>query len=536
MAETSFDRDRSHSSSTSSAAVSSFTSSPEHPAHREGPIAQAAQRIWRKLHLRFPNLFRSPDREEREYLRHRDAEDNLASRVPSDERLRQVALWGVEVFGPAEADRLYSAITRLGWNDERLFGLNTDPPGSWIGEQRTYGIEGSLNLGVIERPGKSRFLPRGRHAQLPDAVDYAHGWVYQLSPSVTAICICFVLTDVASNAYQAEINLDRKTVHKPREGGYRSYNVEHAKRRAVDVARIKLRAVVTEWFAENLPGLFSVASDGSRLPTAELLTTLNQSLLDAKRTRIEPDWIQLATPRGHSEVWTLKSFEGLKLCWPNFEGDLRYHGVVNLQVGLLTAEHLKYRGDPCDAVHAAFVDDHVRGILVNFAAIAALREITRHLRITPGILSADTASRKGTVKTLERIRVFFDDSVGVPAFTSELAAKSEHVHSYRWDCSEFQKIPLRPDEQPIQIAESLRSRTHYLASRACSLERETREQLEQISAILSTRENIRTQARMELVTVGVAIVSIVSLAVAVMSVDRFASYINRQVERLYTPE
>ena len=130
--------------------------------------------VWKRLHHRFPNWVPSPYREDREYLRHRDIEDNLKSRIPPDESLRQIALWAVEIFGPAEADKLHSALTKLGWNEDRLFGFNADP-GSWINEQRKYGTVGSLNLGVIERPGKSLFLPRGRHAPLPDAVDYAHG-------------------------------------------------------------------------------------------------------------------------------------------------------------------------------------------------------------------------------------------------------------------------------------------------------------------------------------------------------------------------
>lgn len=441
----------------------------------------------------------------------------------------------MEIFGPAEAESLRSAMQRLGWNDDRLFGFNSSP-GSWIGEQRTYGTEGSLNLGVIERPGKSRFLPRGRQAPLDESVDYAYGWVYQLSPSITAVILCFVLKGTESSAYQSEINLDRRTWHEPLENGYRSYDVEHAKRRAVDLARIRSRAIVTDWFATHLPGRFSLATDGNRLPTAELLTTVGRSLFGSVRESLEPDWAQLTSPRGFRDVWALKKLEGLKLCWPDFEGDLRYHCVINLTTSLLTADHLKYRGEPSDAVHASFVDEHVRGILVNYAAIAALREIIRRLRLTPSTLPADTASRRGTVKCLEHIRTFFDRSVGIPTFTSELAAKSEKIHSYKWICAEFETTPLRTDESPIQMAEELRLRTHFLASRAQSLEKETREQLEQLSAILSTRENIRTQARMELVTIGAAIVSIASLGVAVMSVDRFATYVNQQVDRIFQPK
>jgi hypothetical protein len=465
-------------------------------------------------------------------MRRRDAEDNLSSRVPPREELRQIALWGVEIFGPAEAERLHVAMSRLGWNDEQLFGLSADP-GAWVGEQRTYGSEGSLNLGTIERPGKSRFLLRGRRAPLPESVDYAHGWVFQLSPSVTAVIICFTLKEPLTTSFQTELNLDRRTVNEPLDGGYRLNDVEHAKRKAVELARTHARALIVNWFNAHLPGLFSLAGDGNRLPTAELLTTNSQALLPDEQTTVNPDWVQLITPLGHQEVWKLNELPGLSLCWPGFEGDLRYHGVVNLQTQLLAPENFKYRGEPGDAVYTSLVDDLTRGVLVHFAAVCALREIIRRLRLTPTTLSADTSSRRGTVKCLEQIQHFFDRSVGVPAFTYELATKAENLRSFKWNCSEFQSKPWQPGEEPTQITETLRARTQHFASRAQNLERETREQLEQLSSILSTRENIRTQARMELVTFSAAVVSIASLVVAVMSVDRLSTYVNRQVERLY---
>lgn len=513
-------------------ATPSVDDAPAHPPKTESRVERILRRVWRRIHFRFPGLVPSPYRSERDYLRDQDAKHNLASRVPPDERLRQIALWGVEIYGPAEIDKLHLAMKRLGWNDERLFGFNPYP-GSWIDEQRTYGAEGNFNLGLIDRPGKSRFLLKGRPAPLPDAVDYAHGWIFQLSPSITAVILCFVLREPASDAYQMEINRDRMTVHEPLDGGYRSYDVEHAKRHAVDAARVRTRTLVTEWFTAHLPGLFSLASDGNRLPTAELLTTDSQCLLTNEHRGLEPDWIRLTSPLGHRDVWTLKSMEGIRLCWPKFDDDLRYHGIVNLRTSLLTAEHLKYRGDPSDAVHVSLVDDHIRGVLVHFAATAALREIVRRLRLAPSTLSADSTTRRGTVRCLEQIRLFFDQSVGVPAFTSELAVKSKTIHSYRWNCEDFQASGLRSGEPPTQISEALRYRTQFLASRAQRLEKETREHMEQLSGILSTRENIRTQARMELVTVGAAILSLASLVVAVMSVDRFATYVNQQVERLY---
>ncbi|WP_156939107.1 hypothetical protein [Deefgea rivuli] len=518
-----------------SSAKPAISSQPESdtPLPLRRTIDRAFQHAWRRLHVRFPQLVPTPNRGDREFLRRRDVESNLATRVPEGERLQQIAMWGIEIFGPAEADSLNAAIKHLGWHKDQPFGLNTNPA-SWINEQRTYGTEGNLNLGHIERPGESRFLLKGRTAPLPEMVDYAHGYIYQLSPSVTAVIICFVLTESAGHAYHEELNIDRKTGYGTLKDGYRYFDVEHVKRHAVGLARTKSRTQIVKWFSVHLPGFFSRAPDCNRLPTAELISTICEPLLVGVRaqTRPEADWTRLLSQPGHKEIWTLEDCAGLALCWPESDGDLRYHAIANLQTSLLTADQLKYRGGDSDAVHASIVSDHIEGIMVNFAAIAALREIIRLLRLTPSSISADTTSRKGTTTCIEQIRLYFDRSIGIPALTSELASRSEKVHSYKWTCSTFQTQPWPREEKPIEIFEALRSRTHFLASQAQSLEGETREHLEQLSGILSTRENIRTQARMELVAVFAVILSVVSLAVAVMSVDKFSDYINQYVESL----
>lgn len=526
--------DESHASGQPILPIEQESVARDSPAKRRLPFDKTFNRIWRSLYFRFPNLLPSPYPDDRDYLLQRDAKDNLASQVPTGEKLRQIALWGVEIYGPAEVDGLHLAMERLGWNEEGLFGPNNNP-NTWIYEQRTYGNEGELNLGVIRRPSKKTFLGRVRSAPLPESVDYAHGYVYQLSPSVTAVIVCFVLTDSASSAYHLELSLDRKTEHEPLKNGYRSCDVKHIKRNAIDLSRTKSRTYVIEWFATHLPGLFSCAQNGNQLPTAELITTTNQPLFADATTRggAQPDWIRLLSPFGHREVWTLKEFDGLTLSWAESEGNLRYHGIFNLQTNRLTVDQLRYRGEPSDAAHISFADDYVRGILVNFAATAALREIIRLLRLTPSSLSAKTKSRSATVTCLEEIQLFFNRSVGIPAVTSELAAKSEKIRSYKWNCEEFQSVPWFPDDPTAEISETLRFRTHFLASRAQNLEKETREHLEQLSTILSTRENIRTQSRMELVAVVAAFLTLASLVVAIMSVERFATKINQQVEKIY---
>lgn len=498
-------------------------------------LRKLTRRARQRLHYRLPNLTLLQDLGTRDYVKHRDERKNTETRVTPEDELRLRALWGVEIFGPTEVDGLYVALKRLDWDIDNRRGPDTGAL-KWISEQRMYGSEGNFNLGVIQRKGQRRNIFSGRHAPIPETVDYMHGYIYQVSPSTTAVILCFVLTEEVSTSYEATLNTDRHTTNQPnrRSGGYHIFDVEHLKRRSVEDIRSKSRRIVTDWFQENLPGFFSLAGDGNRLPTAELITTANEPLLSGTGAvaRNEPPWVRLMKSYGLCDVWTLKDFQGFSLAWDESDDASRYHSLINLQTGLLRDERLKHLGDSKTPSFSAFVSERVEGILVHFAVVAFLRDVIRTLRLTRDTMSTNARSHRAVLSTIGHIKSFFDKSIGLPTMTAELAAKSENDHSYRWLCAEFESEPWRPGEPSAKIAETLRDRTHYLAARALAQEKETREHLEQVSTILSIQESIRAQRRMQGLTIAATVVATASLLIALMSVDRFASAINLQVERL----
>jgi hypothetical protein len=500
------------------------------------PVRIWAHKVSQRLHYRFPNFTALQNKEDREYTLQRDLTDNIESRAPPEEELRQLALWGIEIFGPTEIDDLYKALKQLGWDEDHLRRPDLGPL-KWITEQRMYGSGGSLNLGLIQRQGQSSFTPMGRNGPIPDAVDYMHGYVHQVSPSITAVILCFVLKDSHAIQYDTALATDQATKYEAnwRKGSYSGLGVEHLKIRAVDAARAKSRKIVIDWFEAHLPGFFSRTEDGNRLPTAELITSLREPLLPAtvELEREEPAWVRYLKGYRFRSTWTLKSFEGLSFSWDKAEDNNRYHTLINLRTALLSDEHLKHIGDRGKHVYVAFASRHIKGVLLHFAVSSALREVIRTLRLTRDTLSIETYSHREVLLALKHIKKFFDKSIGLPTMTAELVNKSETNRFYRWDCGEFLSEPSGAGEPPSKIAETLRANTHYLASRALAQEKETREHLEQISTILSTQQSVRAQKRMETVTYVATIVAVASLFVALMSVDRFATAINIQVERVF---
>lgn len=506
--------------------------------HPPTPLRQrihlALQRGWRHLHFRFPRLVPSPDQAEREYLLSRDASDNLASRVPPEEQLRRIALWGVEVYGPAHANLLRQALERFGWH-----GFNPWNPNLLTSWQHRDDSQKWIWLGLIERPGENRFIST-HHAPLPDIADHAHGWICYLSPSVVVLGMCFVLKEAATGTCQSAIDSDRKTVYVPFNGGLHLFPVGHAKERSIESDRLWARATVVDWFSAHIPGLFSLGQYDSELPTVELITTVEQDLLNARHQTVAPDWKCLAIP-DVEEVWTLADLEGLRLCWTGLDSRLQRHGIAHLQTSLVSSEHLAGRGDPCDRVFAVLVNERIQGVLTHFAVNAALSEIIRWLRLSSSSLSTENTTRRGTVESLNKIRLFFDRSVGIPEFTAELSATSESIGFYQSSWHDF-RAQSWLDDEPTQVSAALHQRTKALASRATSLEKETRVHFEQIAAIIATRENVRIQVRMERVAYVALFISLASLMVSLcslgsdrISVCRLAGYLNQQLSRFAAP-
>lgn len=511
------------------------------PKQKKITTSAARARTWtnkvrNRLHYRFPNLVLLQNRQKRAYVILKDKEDNLETRVPEAEELRQRALWGVEIFGPAEIEGLYSALKRLGWT-EGLFANKHSNPSKWVAEQRMYGSSGSYNLGLIQNRGKKSSILWDRQAPIPDTVEYMHGYIHQVTPSITAVIICFVLRDKLSTEYEIALTTDRetKTVPNGRNTGYSMYGVEHLKISAVEEVRTRSKKIVSDWFEEYLPGLFSKAEDGNRLPTAELITCLREPLLPSVRdnSRKEPSWVTILRNHQFSTIWKYKHFEDLTFSWDTSDDGNRFHTLINLRTERVTDKHLENRGDNRAFAYVAFVSERVEGVLINFAVSAALQDAIRTLQITRDTLMTDSSNHKKVLIALKQIKNFFDKSIGLPIMTSELVNMSKTDRYYRWRCSEFLNDPWNEDEQTSEIAEVLRSNTHFLASRALAQEKETREHLEQISTILSTQENVRSQRRMEVVTYVAIFLATASLFVAVMSVDRFATVINHQVDQIF---
>jgi hypothetical protein len=474
-------------------------------------------RLRNKAHHRFPNLVAFQSSASREYVEEKDQRDNAKSSVLPEDELRVRTLWGVEVYGPREIEDLYSSIKKLGWDSDSFPLVGRDPL-KWIAEQRMYGFAGSFNIGPIFRKAQGTSFLRGRHASVPAAVDHMFGYIYQLTPSTTAVILGFVLTDEISTSYETVLNSTYSTVNHRKRGdrGYRILGVDHGKTENIEQLRTSLRSIVTDWFQSHLPGFFSLAVDGNRLPTAELITTSKSSLFPptASDHKTLPAWIELMKSNGFRDVWNLKSLSGLSMAWSESEGENRFHSIIDLQTSSVTDEDLEFVGERNSNSYSYFVDERVRGVLVHFAVLAFVQDVVRSLRLTRESMATDASSHQQVLATVSQIKSFFDKTIGIPTMMAEIATKSKNDHTYKRYCDGFESERFGSIDSPREIAETLRLRTDHIVTYALAQEKETREHLGQVSAILSTEQSIKIQSRMEFLTVVAIVVAFASLVVS----------------------
>lgn len=481
------------------------------PKKREMPA------ILRKLQGRArwfaPNLIPAY-RRDAEYERRRDRESNDESSVPEDTELRVRALWGVEVFGPNESECLYEALSRLNWS---AGGMDKEGGGAlaWVQQQRSYGWGGNYNVGPVVRPDQQRkFLGVNNQAELPNGVDHLLVRIHQICPAVTCLVVCFVLDREAAKRYEQELNLERRTrLRRGARWWVTHLSPSHIKQEAIQALRSDLRRSICDWFYRTIPGYFATSSLAHSLPFAELLCTAGADVFSTQPSLPHFDWRRILVNPAKHEIWTGHSTTPLRFVldrslWPE---NRRNFLVAGLALSSLPAERLEMYGGPSGVVHIC--NEELDGLLPFVAASAYLEEILRELKLAREELRL-SKSRGKTLRSIKRIQQFFDRSAGVPAAAREICRSVERPGALKFYCESFTAPNLGKETTERDFAEELRSILHHTASTLLEDESSTREHFEQLSSVLSIRESIGAQRRMELLTVAAFLVAGLSLAAA----------------------
>lgn len=485
----------------------------ESTASKKREMPAILRKLQGRAHWFAPNLIPA-SRRDAEYERRRDRKSNEDSSVPADTELRVRALWGVEVYGPNESERLYEALSTLNWS---AGGMGREGGGAlaWVQQQRSYGQGGDYNVGPVVRPNQQRkFHGVNNQAELPNGVDHLLVRIHQICPAVTCLVVCFVLDIEAAKRYEQELNLERRTRLRRGARWWVTYlSPNHIKQEAIQALRSDLRRSICDWFYRTIPGYFATSRLAHSLPFAELLCTAGADVFSTQPSRPHFDWQRILVNPAKHDIWTGQSTTPLRFVldrslWPESR---RNFLVAGLALSSIPAELLKMYGGPSEVVHIC--NEELDGLLPFVAASAYFEEISRELKLAREELRL-SKSRGRTLRSIRRIQQFFDRSAGVPAAAREICRFVERPGALKIYCGIFTAPNLGKETTERDFAEELRSILHHTASTLIEDESSTREHFEQLSSVLSVRESIGAQRRMELLTVAALLVAGLSLAAA----------------------
>lgn len=477
---------------------------------------QSVFRLRRAAFRKFPQVFRDPEYQQMLTIsREHDLQDNANTTPPDDERIELQCVWTIEFYTPSHIDGLLGGLSTLGWNrhDDGIAGRD---PVLWVRNirERTSG-GGWLNLGVIERPGKSRFLGARRSAPLPEGVEYALGQIFALTSSITCVAICFVVAEDQSTRLDAALRSKRETYFVRKGRGYSIFGPSSQKRDAIDAIRANIRASTADWFRKHLPGLFSSGVLNGEFPTAELVTLramppFPQRQEGGPRT---PEYLHLLDVDYDVHAWDAVEIPGLKFSWPSMRDQRnRFHAILAAAETDLQGEKLQPYGDHDRSSKVFFVNEHVQGLLSRWALLALLAGYERHLNAIRDSATFRPAGREKPLRQLGRLSELISRSADMAAVSSELRRATEPDGRLDRNVETFKPCDVRfyKDKQ-ITLGKSL---ANNIADRAAWLEaadRSVRDLLGEYAAILSAYENLKRQRQIRRLTVIMLALTIVTV-------------------------
>lgn len=453
---------------------------------------------------------RQHNREDCEFWRDRDVEENERGRLPGDEGVQVPAIWVAELYTPSTVDGLLKGIGELGWE----YGRSRDASlTKWMNDVREGRQAGWTSLGLVSSPDTAHFM-RERTAPLPSGVTAALPILMSLTPSLTAFIVVFLFDDDTARSLENPLRAEfatrtrRDPLFRPwhvvryvlMDGsvrlGRRIYSPDLIRREAVKSRLQKLENVCMEWVRDRLPGAFA-SLPSSRAPTATLLVTEQIRPLSVESREIRA-FDGLAIDREY-DAWESAEWPGARLVLPRGWDEEGKSLIFACRRHDAFPEKAGYHNPTSNWTIAQRADDHIRGLLSRWAitclldsyheALAALRDRAAH----------DGGYRP--VRDLKELRSLARTMLyDIGACTKEIVEFSESDLRYRYDVLEMSYIREVRGARPELLKDLIASQSR----RAQQIQREAA----LLSSTLSTSNNltqtissIRTQRLVILLTV-----------------------------------
>ena len=167
---------------------------------------------------------------------------------------------------------------------------------------------------------------------LPPNVSHAYGDIYCFTPSLVAVVFEFAFDEKHSRILDDALRQERESYVTPISTGYRIHDPGNQRISHIEKIRKDTKRLITEWFSENIPGVFSDGLLGGDFPTCEFVTL----------RKAQP------FPAVDEHVGRLSTVLAATLDFPTAMARGRVHEMPALRF----SPHASYRGDPTPPLNA----------------------------------------------------------------------------------------------------------------------------------------------------------------------------------------
>ena len=456
-----------------------------------------------------------------DYRKH-DAEDNTNTTPPVDECIDLRCMWGVEFYTPSYFDSLVNSFRKLGWDKSDDFRPSQNPI-NWLYSQRRYHYGGSsLNLGILMPHSTNQFIAgQRREAPIPTGVNFASAGIYSISSSLICIVVNFELKEELSTSFDKALRKDRQTFEEPTSRGYRIHRPRNQKVDHITRIRAEMSKLVSTWFSQNLPGLFSSGLLEGALPTFEF-TTLRKAEPFATQRQNEntiPEYIRTLRLDSDFSAWQSTKIPGLKFQPPTHsESKLRYHSVLAIREDDLDSAMTDAPQGKDRTYQIFHLDLMFSGLISVWAILPLLEGYTYRINKVRDSSIFRTGIRQNPVKVLEELGSNISYSVDIAAAATELITCVRQRFTLTQRVEAFK--PCRGDfyERGYTLSKFLNDTIGEQSAWVKSTDESLRDHLTQCGSLLGAAEDVRLQRKVNHLTWIIICLSVVSVSLAIAAI------------------
>ena len=447
-----------------------------------------------------------PSQDDDDFLataRENDWERNAQTTPPTEEYIDLYCTWAVEFYTPTYIEGLVDGLQKLGASTETNQRLDRDPV-DWLRMQRSlHRTSGWISLGNLLPTGSKRFgWGDAIETSLPEGVKYATWKMFSLSPSLTCIVIAFVFDEQEAAIFDATLRSEYQTYLEPVGKTNRIHIPVFQKAALIRSVRERISNSITQWFKENVPGLFCSGLLDGKLPTCELLflTEADPFPLQQDGEAPPPQYLQLLGLDAAFEAWESTQTGGLK--FKPFHRRARegqYHSILSIKESAIPDSLVKpYGGEKKPSMFSS-LNMSFPGILSLWACISLLEGYTRHLGKIRDSASFRLATDRNTIEKLHSLGDNVSFSLDISAVTADLIANAKAKSgSFGWIEKYKSCTPDTGEEQTLN--QVLLAAITEEAKRLRKMDRSIRTHLTQFGSLLAAAEDIRLQRKINKLT------------------------------------